>query len=284
MITFFAGKGGVGKTTLSTAYALKLATEHNERQYVIISVDPAHSLRDVFAREPPPPNLRVEMIDTRARWRAFRDQLGDEIERAVNAVTPSGLTVAYDTDAMRQLIEVAPPGADELFAVSRLAELVADGSIAETIVDTAPTGHFLRLLDLPKTAGEWVREFMRILLRYRELVPAGTLGEELLRASRALHLLEETLHSDEASVAVVTRPERIVVAETQRLIADLYGRGIRVSRVLANYVTPQSGCRCDQSMRGFEEESLGALGPQITRIERRDTPPLALSDLATLLS
>jgi len=284
MITFFAGKGGVGKTTLSTAYALKLAAENLDRQYVIISVDPAHSLRDVFARESPPPTLRVEMIDTRARWRAFRDQLGDEIERAVNAMTPSGLTVAYDTDAMRQLIEVAPPGADELFAVSRLADLVADTSVAETIVDTAPTGHFLRLLDLPKTAGEWVREFMRILLRYRELVPAGTLGEELLRASRALHLLEGTLHSEEASVAVVTRPERIVVAETQRLIADLQRRGIRVSRVLANYVTPRSDCRCDQSMRAFEEESLRTLGPQITRIERRDAPPLALSDLATLLS
>ena len=281
MITFFAGKGGVGKTTLSSAFALKLAAENREKQYVIISVDPAHSLRDVFARESPPPNLRVEMIDTRARWRAFRDQLGDEIERAVNAMTPSGLTVAYDTDAMRQLIEVAPPGADELFAISRLADLVADGSIAETIVDTAPTGHFLRLLDLPKTAGEWVREFMRILLRYRELVPAGTLGEELLRASRALHLLEETLHSGVASVAVVTRPERIVVAETQRLIADLQRRGIRVGKILANYLTPQTDCRCDQSMRAFEEESLRTLS-DVTRIERRDTPPTTLSELASL--
>ncbi|HEY2093091.1 MAG TPA: TRC40/GET3/ArsA family transport-energizing ATPase [Thermoanaerobaculia bacterium] len=283
-IVFFAGKGGVGKTTMSTAHALGRAHEHPERQYVIISVDPAHSLRDVFARESPPPNLRVEMVDTRARWRAFRDQLGDEIERAVNAMTPSGLTVAYDTDAMKHLIEVAPPGADELFAISRLSDLIADDSIAETIVDTAPTGHFLRLLDLPTTAGEWVREFMRILLRYRELVPAGTLGEELLRASRALHLLDDTLHSDRASVVVVTRPERIVVAETRRLIDDLQHRGIGVSRVIANYVTPNSDCKCDQSMRAFEDESLRALGEDVTRVERRDTPPATLSDLSTLLS
>ncbi|HEV8434400.1 MAG TPA: TRC40/GET3/ArsA family transport-energizing ATPase [Thermoanaerobaculia bacterium] len=274
-IVFFAGKGGVGKTTMSVAHALRLAHEHPDRRYVIISVDPAHSLRDVFASQAPPPNLRVEAVDTRARWRAFRDQLGDEIERAVNAITPSGLTVAYDTDAMKHLIEVAPPGADELFAISRLADLTADASVAETIVDTAPTGHFLRLLDLPKTAGEWVREFMRILLRYRELVPAGTLGEELLRASRALHSLEETLHSDRASVVVVTRPERIVVAETQRLIAELRHRDIRVSRVIANYVTPPSDCKCDHSMRTFEEESLRSLGSEITRIER-DDPSLPL--------
>lgn len=268
MITFFAGKGGVGKTTMSSAHALRLAKEHPERQYVIISVDPAHSLLDVFAKQAPPANLRVEAVDTRARWRAFRDQLGEEIERAVNAITPSGLTVAYDTDAMKQLIEVAPPGADELFAVSRLADLTADESVAETIVDTAPTGHFLRLLDLPKTAGAWVREFMRILLRYRELVPAGTLGEELLRASRALHSLDATLHSERASVVVVTRPERIVVAETQRLIEELRHRGIAVSRIIANYVTPQTDCKCDRSMRAFEEESLRSLGPEITRVER----------------
>lgn len=284
MITFFAGKGGVGKTTMSVGHALRLARENPERRYVIISVDPAHSLRDVFASQAPPANLRVEAVDTRARWREFRDQLGDEIERAVNAITPSGLTVAYDTDAMKHLIEVAPPGADELFAISRLADLTADDSVAETIVDTAPTGHFLRLLDLPKTAGEWVREFMRILLRYRELVPAGTLGEELLRASRALHSLEATLHSDRASVVVVTRPERIVVAETQRLIAELQHREIRVSRIIANYVTPLTDCKCDQSMRSFEEESLRSLGADVARIERRDTPPVTLPELATLLS
>jgi arsenite/tail-anchored protein-transporting ATPase len=281
-LTFFAGKGGVGKTTMSAASALRLAHAHPDRQYVIISVDPAHSLRDLFAHEAPPPNLKVEMIDTRARWRAFRDQLGEEIERAVNAITPSGLTVAYDTDAMKQLIEVAPPGADELFAISRLADLTADPTVAATIVDTAPTGHFLRLLDLPKTAGEWVREFMRILLRYRELVPAGSLGEELLRASRALHALEQTLHSERATVVVVTRPERVVVAETRRLLDDLHRRGISVSRVIANYVTPDTGCSCDQSMRAFEEESLAALGTDITRVERRDTPPMKLSDLVRI--
>ncbi|MCU1245959.1 MAG: hypothetical protein JWN02_1869, partial [Acidobacteria bacterium] len=169
-MTFLAGKGGVGKTTSSAAIALRLALGSPERRYVVISVDPAHSLRDVFAREPPPPNLSVEAIDSRARWRQFRDQLGEEIERAVAALTPGSLSVAYDTKAMQKLIEIAPPGADELFAISRLSDLLDDPSVDGVIVDTAPTGHFLRLLDLPRTAGEWVRELMRILLRYRELV------------------------------------------------------------------------------------------------------------------
>ena len=276
-VTFFAGKGGVGKTTCSAAYALKLAAAHPDQRYVVISVDPAHSLRDVFAHEEPPANLSVEIIDTREKWRRFRDTLGAEIERAVDAITPDGMSVAYDTDAVQKLIEVAPPGADELFAITRLADLLDQN----VIVDTAPTGHFLRLLDLPRTAGEWVREFMRILLRYRDLIPPGSLGEELVSASKSLKAVDEALHRD-AKVFVVTRPERIVVAETKRLLAELEGRGIPVGGLIANYVTPDSDCKCDRSMREYEEAALAEL-PAVTRIERRDHPVTALADLQSLL-
>ena len=129
---------------------------------------------------------------------------------------------------MKKLVEIAPPGADELFAITRLADLIADEEQAAIIVDTAPTGHFLRLIDLPRTAGEWVREFMRILLRYKELIPAGSLGEELIRASRALHSLEETLHSERASVIVVTRRD---TEETEHLVEELKRRGIPIGGV-----------------------------------------------------
>ena len=252
-------KGGVGKTTLSAATALHLA---RTQKVTLISVDPAHSLRDVFAKEQPPPNLTVEMIDTKAQWASFRRNLGDEIERAVSALAPKGMTVAYDGEAMQKLVEIAPPGADEIFAINRLADLVQSGETV--IVDTAPTGHFLRLVDLPKTAGEWVREFMRILLRYKELVPPGSLGEELIRASRALTALDETMHSDRCSIIVVTRPEPIVLAETRRLLAELQHRGLRVGGVVANYVT--------------DEE----VEPDFMVVKKRDKPPVTLEELATL--
>ncbi|HSP33404.1 MAG TPA: ArsA family ATPase [Thermoanaerobaculia bacterium] len=283
-LLFLAGKGGVGKTTCAASIALQLASAHPDKRYTIISVDPAHALRDVFGSEKPPENLNVEIVDTRAKWQSFREALGDGIERAVNAITPGKMTVAYDSDAMRKLIDIAPPGADELFAISRLADLLADDRQDIVIVDTAPTGHFLRLIELPKTAGEWVREFMRILLRYRELVPAGTLGEELVNASRSLKLVEQTLHSDRANVIVVTRPERIVIAETRRLIEELERRKINVPAVIANYVTPQNDCRCDQSMRAHETEALecGGLPPPSVTIERRDEPVTTLAQLAAL--
>ena len=271
-LTFLAGKGGVGKTTFAASIALQLAARSPDKKYTVISVDPAHTLRDVFAHEAPPANLTVETIDTRAKWRQFRDSLGEEIDRAIGAITPGGMTVAYDADAMKKLVEIAPPGADELFAITRLADLIADDEQAAIIVDTAPTGHFLRLIDLPRTAGEWVREFMRILLRYRELIPPGSLGEELIRASRALHALEEAMRSDSTRVIIVTRPERIVIAESKRLIAEVEQRGIHIGGVIANYVTPENDCKCDQSMRRFEMEALAGLGREVVMIERRDGP------------
>jgi arsenite-transporting ATPase len=267
---FFAGKGGVGKTTCSASVALQLAQRHPDRRYVIISVDPAHSLRDLFTRIEAPANLAVETIDTKAKWRRFRDAFGTKIEEALDAITPAGMSISHDTEAMQRLIEIAPPGADELFAITRLADLASDESLASVIVDTAPTGHFLRLLDLPKEAGEWVREFMRILLRYRELIPAGSLGEELVRASRALKDLEAELHSERTAVIVVTRPERMVLEETKRLIAEVRRRGIAVGGVIANYVTTADG------------DALAELDSPVI-INRREQPPLTADALVALV-
>src|SRR5439155_12044589 len=113
-------------------------------------------------------------------------------------------------------------------------------------------------------------EFMRILLRYRELIPPGSLGEELIRASRALHSVDETLRSTACGVVAVTRPERIVIAETRRLIDGVQRRGIRLSGLIANYVTPQTDCWCDRSLRHFEMEALEGVGRETVIIERRD--------------
>ena len=282
-IVFVAGKGGVGKTTVSASIALQLAHANPSKRYTAISVDPAHSLPVVFENEKPPGNLTVEFIDTRSKWRRFRDTVGREIERVVAALTPGGFTVQYDVEALQKLIEVAPPGADELFAITRLADLVADESQSLIVVDTAPTGHFLRLLDLPRTAGEWIKEFMRILLRYRELIPPGSIGEELVRAKRALDSVDETIRSDNGGAIVVTRPERIVVAETNRLVDHLRTRGVRIAGLVANYVTPENDCRCDREMRKHELAALGALPGKPVMIERRDRPPARLSEIEGLV-
>ncbi len=81
---------------------------------------------------------------------------------------------------------------------------------------------------------------------------------------------------------MVTRPERIVLAETKRLIDDIRGRGIRIGGVIANYVTPESGDACDRSMRAHELKALETLEEPVI-IERRERPPMTIEDLTSLV-
>ncbi|HEX2059842.1 MAG TPA: ArsA-related P-loop ATPase, partial [Thermoanaerobaculia bacterium] len=108
------------------------------------------------------------------------------------------------------------------------------------------------------------------------------LGEELIRASKALKEVQAALTADETAVIVVTRPERIVIAETLRLIENLNARGIRIGGVIANYVTPENDDRCDQSMRGYELEALAALDSPLI-IERRASSPMTADELRGLV-
>jgi anion-transporting ArsA/GET3 family ATPase len=114
------------------------------------------------------------------------------------------------------------------------------------------------------------------------MIPPASLGEELVRASRALKELDETLRSEKTAVIVVTRPERIVIAETKRLVDDLRRRGIALGGVIANSVTPENDDPCDRSMRSYELAALDDFADAVL-IERRSPPPNTLDELEPLV-
>ena len=91
--------------------------------------------------------------------------------------------------------------------------------------------------------------------------------------------LREALTFTESAI-----PERIVIAESRRLIEEVERRGMHVGGVIANYVAPANDCACDRSMRGYESEALASLGrDDIIVVERRDEPVTRLADLAALI-
>jgi arsenite/tail-anchored protein-transporting ATPase len=284
---FLAGKGGVGKTTLAASLALRAADLLPEGRVVLLSIDPAHGLRDAAAAIDPPSNLTIELVDTAAEWETLRETIGASLTRAVESLTPAGLRFTHDADVMQHLMDAAPPGADEIFAVVRLHELLTEERPDLVIVDTAPTGHFLRFLDLPRTAGEWVREFLRILLRYRELIPPGELAEQLVRASKALSSMEAFLRSSSAAAVVVTRAEPLVASETGRLTSTLRERQMPIRAVVVNYLAPLTECRCDRIRRAAESATLRSLQRDLAAplllIEERDGPLTAAGDLRALV-
>ena len=163
---------------------------------LLLSSDPAHSLGDVLDQKLDDGQRRVKTsagrlfareLDARARFEALRARYRRSIETVFAALTRgSRFDLAFDRTVMEDLIELAPPGMDELFAILAVVEALLEkrGSQFDVVVlDTAPTGHTLRLLALPETALAWIHAMLAILLKYRELIGLGQLARDLARRS-----------------------------------------------------------------------------------------------------
>jgi arsenite/tail-anchored protein-transporting ATPase len=236
----FGGKGGVGKTTCAAAAALDFAAD---RRVLLVSTDPAHSLGDVFGatfgdapRPVPggPTTLQVREIDAAIEMARFRQKYVAAVDEAFARIARSA---GGDRAAFRELIDLAPPGIDEVIAVAEVAEALTDarGAYDVIVTDTAPTGHALRLLQTPALLRDWTQALMAILLKYHEIVGAGTLAALLVQLSKRLRRLQEILADPtRARFVIVTRAACLPADENERLMASLSALGIAVGAVIVN--------------------------------------------------
>jgi arsenite-transporting ATPase len=295
-LLFFGGKGGVGKTTCSAAVALALAGRRPEDRVLLLSTDPAHSVADVLetplgdderAIPGAPPGLRARELDAGRAFADWRDRHREKVGEAAGAFTA-------DAGGVQELLDLTPPGVDELLAVSSLLDAVfgADGgepSYDLVVVDTAPTGHALRLLEMPELALSWDHYLLSLLLKYREAVALGDLAAELVGLSRSLKRLEALLRDPSRSRFVaVTRAAELPRRETVRLLRSLKDLGIGVPAVVVNAVPPAGCTRCGGSTAAAKEA--GSLRSRLDRLglERCDImnapavfpPPCGVAGLA----
>jgi len=242
-LLFFGGKGGVGKTTCAAAAALVLAEARPDRRILLLSTDPAHSLADALdvplGDEPRPvpgaSGLRARELDAARTFAAWRDERLAGVEE------------------LQGLLDLAPPGLDELSAVSALIDALEEEDLV--IVDTAPTGHALRLLEAPALLQGWVKELLALLLEYREAVRLGRLAEELVEMSRHLRQLGETLHDPaETRFLAVTRAAGLPRRETVRLLADLERLALAVPAVIVDAVNEETAAREQAEIRRLRQD------------------------------
>jgi len=240
-----AGAGGVGKTTVAAAVALRLARAEPRRAVLLLSTDPAHSLGDVFEQRigdsatrlrRGPGNLRVRELDAAAALASRRADLEaalNEIGAAFGADEPGS---PIGGRGATELMELAPPGIDELFGLVSVVE--ARDEFPLIVMDTAPTGHALRLLEMPDAAREWVQVLLRVLLKYRSLARPGRLASELVDLSKSIRGLQELLRSPrDTRFIVVTRAAAVPRLETERLRARLRGLHLAAPAVIVNAMT-----------------------------------------------
>ena len=240
-LTIVGGKGGVGKTT--AACALAIAAASPERPILLISTDPAPSVADALDQPvgdeetavAGAPGLTARQMDASAAFERMRRSYESRIDRVFEGLMGRNLDASHDRRILRELLSLAPPGVDEVYALALLGETLAEGRFAAIVVDPAPTGHLLRLLEMPALALEWSHRLMRLMLKYREVGGLGDAAEEVLGFARRTRAVGELLaDASRAAVLVVALDEPLVRAETLRLITAVRALRIDIAGILWN--------------------------------------------------
>ena len=255
-IVIFGGKGGVGKTTAAAAFALALAQANPEQKILVFSTDPAHSLSDSFDEESGPANLDRMEIDPgkwfeelKQRYRTWTDELFASLSGG------SRMEIKFDREAMRELVELTPPGIDEIAALGTISDLLDLEKYQTLVLDTAPTGHLIRFLELPQVALSWIRMFIKLLLKYKDVMRANQVAEELVAMSKSIKKVIALLTDSERCEFVgVAIPERMSLEETVDLAKSLEKLKVPMSKLLINGVAPVNNCKFCRSRRKMQEQ------------------------------
>lgn len=248
-LTIVGGKGGVGKTSVACALALSVA--RGDRRVLLVSTDPAPSIADALgergaswrafsddAAVPGAPGLVVRQMDAASAFARVRDQYQRQVDAVFDAIMARGIDAAADRAIVRDLLALAPPGIDEVYALAVLGETLAANTFARVIVDPAPTGHLLRLLEMPALAMEWSHRLLRLMLKYKDITGLGDAAEELLAFAKRTRALQALLADPaRAGMLIVALDEPVVRAETERLAAETRARGVALLGVLWNRVS-----------------------------------------------
>ena len=245
-IILYTGKGGVGKTSVAAATAVKLAKDG--KKVLIMSTDQAHSLSDSFG---------VKLMNTPVK---ISDRLwGLEIDAILEGERAWGNMKNYIKELLTVKAEggieaeelLVFPGLEELFSLFKITDIYEENQYDVLIVDCAPTGETLSLLKFPemfgnmiktvlpmekkavKVAGPMIEKVMKIPM------PEDNVFDDVEQLYEKLYQLQELMTNKEIlTIRIVTTPERIVIKEAKRNFTYLHLYNYNIDAVIVNKVYP----------------------------------------------
>ncbi|ELZ29082.1 arsenite efflux ATPase [Halogeometricum pallidum JCM 14848] len=259
---FFTGKGGVGKSTMAATTATTLANEGYET--LVVTTDPASHLQNVFGTEVghDPTDvgldgLHAARIDQERALEEYKTQMLEQVEQSFDGD-------AEDVEAAKEQVreELESPCAEEMAALEKFVGYFDVDGYDVIVFDTAPTGHTLRLLELPS---DW-KGFMDL----------GSLTKEASDSSDKYDRVIETMRDPERSSFVfVMYPEYTPMMEAWRASEDLRNQvGIETSLVAVNYLLPD-----EYGNNAFFESRREQQRDYLEKIDDRFEVPMMLAPL-----
>ena len=243
-LLIFGGKGGVGKTTCATAAALRLAARSPQSSFLLVSTDPAHSLADSLADLVPPRNLKVLELNPQEYLLDFKQKHNDKLREIASRGT------FLDDEEINRFLDLSLPGLDELMAFLEISAWVEKRVYDCIIVDTAPSGHTLRLLTMPQFLRKWVAMLETLLAKHRYMKWALARSREHDDLDAFLEELSSSVEQMEAVLQDSTRcrfvpvmlAEVMSLRETVALVREAERLKLPMSDIIINKLHPESHC------------------------------------------
>jgi len=284
-LTFTVGKGGVGKTTTTAALAFRARSQEPKTTVMVCSTDPAPSLDDIF--EQPvgderksvlgDPKFSAMEVDSAAEFRRWTARITQKLNSELS-MQSGGLHVdlTFEKQVFAALMDVVPPGVDEVFAIFRIFDLVDAGN-GRIFIDMAPTGHALELLRMPERIQLWSRLLLKSLAAHRTLALAQDVAVELATLGQQVRKLISAMKDPEQSrIWAVMLPEPVPDHQTTRLLQAVAKIGIAVDSLFVNRVliaeNKSAGCKRCLRARGWQLATLQALKRKYRRYRTFLTP------------
>jgi arsenite/tail-anchored protein-transporting ATPase len=242
------GKGGVGKTTVAAAIAWGMAQRHPSSKVRVISIDPAHSLGDALSQqlghEPTAltANLSGQEIDAEQVLHQFRSDYLWELAEMMSGESGDDetLKLAYGPEAWRQIVAQALPGIDEMLSLITVMELLETGEQDLIILDTAPTGHLLRFLQMPTALSDWLGWIFKLWMKYQNVVGRTELMGRLRMLRQRVVQAQKRLKDPQYTEFIgVFQAQSAIIAEADRLTQSLQELGISQRYVIHNRFEPE---------------------------------------------
>lgn len=251
---FFTGAGGTGKSSCAAAAAVTLTEK--EGPVLLLSTDPSHSLSDVLVSRLTDTETQVKgtkglyarEIDFANWYTNFKKKL-KELAEPMFGPEAKGETFAQDREVFRNLFELAPVGMDELAAMTALTDALVQERFKRIVIDPAPSGNSLRVLELPAIAKPWFQTILAVATKFKAKGGAALMAWCEAQLKHIDRFEKALLNPAECRFVVVTRGEELGIPQAERQVEYLKAKNLPFERVLVNRVLPKTTCPVTEERR-----------------------------------